>query len=370
MTGTVPSSSQETSAADTTQETPATQSQNSSPSAPIPLQSSTHRSPDPYLIHPSDSPTAVLVSPPLKGDNYPTWIRGMTKALNAKGKLGFVNGSLPPPSSDPALLDCWKRCDDLVGSWLLNSVHADLRSSCMYADSAQAIWNDLKARFSQSNAPQLYHLKTAIINLKQETLSVTNYYTRLKSLWDEYDSLVPFEACICGTGKSLLERHERDRAMEFLQGLQDRFANLRSQILLIEPLPSTQRIFNLVKQEEAQQLINMAPPTSNEAAALQVNRGYVHRSNGTTNNKRQRPYCDHCSKYGHTRHTCYQIHDFPTSKNKGQSSPSSSIVAAAASNESMPPPMLPSLSADQYSRLMAMLAADENDTPPLQVILY
>lgn len=201
---------------------------------------------DPYLIHPSDSPTMVFFSPLLQGDNYATWVRGISKALNAKNKLGFVDGSMPAPT-DPSLYASWKRCDDLVGSWILNSVHPDLRASCMYADSSYTIWQDLKVRFTHSNASKLYQLRTAITTLKQESLSVTAYHNKLKGLWDEIDSLTPNNACICGAGKTWLESHERDRTMEFLQGLHDRFSSLRSQILLIEPIPSAQRIFNLVK---------------------------------------------------------------------------------------------------------------------------
>ncbi|WOH13446.1 hypothetical protein DCAR_0832956 [Daucus carota subsp. sativus] len=150
-------------------------------------------------------------------------------------------------------------------------------------------------------------------------MSVTNYFTRLKSLWDEYDSLVSSEPCICGASKFLIERQERDRAMEFLQGLHDRFSNIRSQILLIEPLPSAQKIFNL----------------------------------------RQRPYCDHCNKYGHTRQTCYQIHGFPPSKPKGTAP--ISTVAAVTSTDKQEQPVLPSLSADQYNRLLSMLSTPNID---------
>lgn len=257
---------------------------------------------DPYFIHPSDNPTTVLFSPLLQGDNYSTWVRGMTKALNAKKKLGFVDGSLQSPA-DPDQQACWKQCDDLVGMWIKNSVDKELHASLMYADTS-AIWPDLKVRFSHSNAPKLYHLRTTVSGLKQDSLSVTSYHTKLKALWDEIDSLTPAEPSICGSGKLLLERHERDRTMEFLQGIHDRFSSLRSQILLIEPLPSAQRIFYLLKQEEEQQIINAHSKPVIESAALSVTKGDSHQprpNNGHSNDthKRQRPFCDHCNRHGH-----------------------------------------------------------------------
>lgn len=138
----------------------------------LPDQSKTN---NPYFIHPSDSPTAVFFSPALQGDNYASWACGISKALNAKGKLGFIDGTLLPPS-DPTEWARWKRCDDLVGSWILNSVHDSIRRSCMFSDSAFAIWNDLKLRFSHSNAPKIYQLKSAISALKQENLDVISSY--------------------------------------------------------------------------------------------------------------------------------------------------------------------------------------------------
>ncbi|XP_026458243.1 uncharacterized protein LOC113358777 [Papaver somniferum] len=168
---------------------------------------------DPYVIHPSDNPATNLFSPLLQGDNYGSWVRGITKALNAKGKLGFVDGSLPPPT-DELQYQCWKRYDDLVGRWLLNSCQPDIRASCLYAPSSHVIWKDLQVRFCISNAPILFRLKSAIAAIRQESMSVSLYYTKIKTLWDQYDSLVAAtEVCICGAGKSLLERLERDRAL-------------------------------------------------------------------------------------------------------------------------------------------------------------
>jgi len=52
---------------------------------------------NPYFTHHSDHPGLVLISKPLNGDNYSTWKRAMTLALNSKNKLSFVNGSIKVP---------------------------------------------------------------------------------------------------------------------------------------------------------------------------------------------------------------------------------------------------------------------------------
>ncbi|XP_026424000.1 uncharacterized protein LOC113320287 isoform X2 [Papaver somniferum] len=107
---------------------------------------------DLYVIYPLASSATVLFSQFLQGDNYSSWVHGITKALNAKGKLGFVDGSLPSPADD-VTYKCWKRCDDLVGKWLLNYVHPDIRASCLYAASSYVIWKDLQVHLNIGDAP-------------------------------------------------------------------------------------------------------------------------------------------------------------------------------------------------------------------------
>jgi hypothetical protein len=50
-----------------------------------------------YFVHPSEGPNSVLVTPPLNGSNYLAWSRSMRRALGAKNKLSFIDGSLPTP---------------------------------------------------------------------------------------------------------------------------------------------------------------------------------------------------------------------------------------------------------------------------------
>ncbi|XP_026430937.1 uncharacterized protein LOC113328061 [Papaver somniferum] len=283
---------------------------------------------DPYVIHPTDNPATVLSSPLLQGDNYGSWVRGITKSLNSKGKLGFVDGSLPPPK-DELQYQCWKRCEDLIGSWLLNSCQPDIRASCLYAPSSHAIWKDLQVRFCISNAPILFRLKSDIATIRQESMFVSMYYTKIKTLWDKYDSLVAVtEVCICGKGKSLLERFEPGRR---------------------------------TTTHSSDHLLHI------ESAALNANR-YVHHSASSqsvvrpssSHNKRPRPHCDFCNRHGHVRDSCYKLHGFPPSS---ASNPVDANVSASLEYQPAQNPVMPAFSAEQYSRLLALINTPAEDTP-------
>ncbi|PNX60434.1 hypothetical protein L195_g051928 [Trifolium pratense] len=48
-----------------------------------------HSNTDPCVIHHSDNPSTVLVTPLLTGDNYGSWSRAVTMALRAKKQIRF-----------------------------------------------------------------------------------------------------------------------------------------------------------------------------------------------------------------------------------------------------------------------------------------
>ncbi|KAF5468503.1 hypothetical protein F2P56_012648 [Juglans regia] len=143
----------------------------------------------PYFLHFGDHPSSLLVSTPLTYDSHLTWKRAMKMALNAKKKLGFINGSLTKPTDPLTNARLWDCCNNMVLSWLLNSVDKSLVSSLIYHQNARVVWIDLEARFSQSNNSKNFKLKRDITTLRQDSMSISNYYTIIISYWDELNML-------------------------------------------------------------------------------------------------------------------------------------------------------------------------------------
>lgn len=59
----------------------------------------------------------------------------------------------------------------------------------MYLSTAKMIWDDLAARFSQSNMPRLFYLRKELASLVQGTQSITAYFTKFRTWIDELDNL-------------------------------------------------------------------------------------------------------------------------------------------------------------------------------------
>lgn len=258
----------------------------------------------PFYLHHSDQPGAVLVSQSLNEENYGTWSRAMIMALSAKNKEGFINGTIKGPSST-SFTDGqqWKRCNDLVKSWLLNSISHDIRGSVIYNETAHEIWADLKERFSRVNSVHLFHVEQAIHDTNQNNMSINTYYTRLKSLWDERDSMSSIPSCTCSAMKEVLQFQHNQKTMKFLMGLNESYASVRGQILLMDPLPAVNKAYSLVLQDEKQRAVSTGKALAHEAAAFAVKDNS--RSSGR-NFMPKNPHlkCGICDKVGHIAETC------------------------------------------------------------------
>ena len=139
-------------------------------------------------------------------------------------------------------------------SWLTNSLSLDLKASVMYINNAKDLWIDLKDRLSQGNTPRLFELRKEISHLSQGSLSVSSYFTKFKTLWDEYANYQPFTVCTCtctcGSKSSQLDAQHKEHVFHFLMELNDSYGHIINQILLIEPFPSLSKVCSLILQEE------------------------------------------------------------------------------------------------------------------------
>lgn len=83
------------------------------------------------------------------------------------------------------------------------------------------VWTDLQERFGQTNTVQLFNVENGIHACLQGSDSVTTYFTKLKSLWDERDVLCEMESCTCAGGVKMVEYIKNQKTMKFLMGLNE-----------------------------------------------------------------------------------------------------------------------------------------------------
>lgn len=213
----------------------------------------------PYYLQSSDNPGIPLVTQLLTEQNYYQWSRAVFIALSAKMKLGMVDGTLPKPLVTSVHYAVWSRCNDMVLSWLLNSMSVEIRNSVAYFSTAKEIWDDLAFHFSQTNMPRVFQLRKELSSLTQGTLTITAYFTKFRTLIAEIDNLNPIPKCSCATRGCACDHAKKMEAYEdmiklsqFLMGLSDQYTAVRVQLLMLQPLPTISQAFSLLLQEESQ----------------------------------------------------------------------------------------------------------------------
>ncbi|XP_059295423.1 uncharacterized protein LOC132048752 [Lycium ferocissimum] len=249
----------------------------------------------------------------------------------------------------------------MVTSWLLNSLSKDIADSVIYSRTAKELWIDLEQRFGQSNGAKLYHLQKEISGLAQGSTDIAGYFTRLKRLWDELDSLNSHVNCMCMCtckGKQKIAKSLEDqRLMHFLMGLNDVYSQARGNILMLNPLPGINQAYSLLLQDENQREVYVNPqysPNSSSFMARNYNASsqkFTKQTQRFGNNNTQRfksgnqmqgqrfgnrnqrnpnqsqrtgagfkprkakfnpnVSCTDCFKIGHLVDDCYRLHGFP-----------------------------------------------------------
>ncbi|KAL0438883.1 UNVERIFIED_CONTAM: Retrovirus-related Pol polyprotein from transposon RE2 [Sesamum latifolium] len=265
--------------------------------------------PDYLQLHGGDNPGMVWVSAPFDGTDFLAWRRSVMIALQAKMKLGFIDGRYVMPEQTSDKYDTWIKVDSM---------------------SSRQLWLDLEERYGENNGPLVYKLQRDITSISQGTLNVVDYFNNLTALWDELECLMPIRTCscglcICGFSKAAVEDDNLTKLVQFLMGLNNSYDNIRNQILVMDPFPSINKAYAMVLRVERQRLVNLQND-SNEGVALQarwndnktnygakgglqnIDRGY-HRGKGVIDKRAQ--MCSNCGRSGHTKETCFKLHGVP-----------------------------------------------------------
>ncbi|XP_074314951.1 uncharacterized protein LOC141651128 [Silene latifolia] len=143
----------------------------------------------PLYLHPSENPNMSLVPSKFNGTNYDLWADAFRNGLDAKNKLGFIDGKVRKPPGDEGEdnieLVAWRQCNAMIRGWLRSSIEEKLHPSISFSGEVKEIWDELRGRYTAGNAPRVHQLKGELGECKQKNESVTKYYTRLKVIWDE-----------------------------------------------------------------------------------------------------------------------------------------------------------------------------------------
>ncbi|XP_048502724.1 uncharacterized protein LOC125498539 [Beta vulgaris subsp. vulgaris] len=258
----------------------------------------------PLYLHPSDGPNIVCIEKLQGMTNYRTWQRSMEISLAAKRKLGFVTGTVVRDGEDAVKQEQWDTCDSLVISWLHGSMTEAVKRYVLYLNTSRAIWVQLKARFQVAHGARKYKLSRELYDVKHNGATVNEYYTNMKALWEELESLNSLPPITTMTTEinefvaALNKQQEEQHLFQFLIGLDEEYGAQRSQLLMKSPLPSVEEACSSVQQEEAhREILNISKLNLKPSAMF----------NKTTNESG----CTECGGKGHSSEKCWYVVGLP-----------------------------------------------------------
>ncbi|XP_070011027.1 uncharacterized protein [Nicotiana sylvestris] len=170
------------------------------------------------------------------------------------------------------------RCNAIVLHGL--GVTPNLISTVIYASDAYTVWENLRERFEKLNASRAAYLYKEIATLTQEVSSVV-YFSHLRELWDEYETLTPPPSCGCLASQKHIEHHQ------LLTGLNDTYKNAKNQ----------NGVYN--------------------TSGGYTNTGYSGGYKPKNFFNKSTVQCEYCKYKGHTKENCFKLHGYPSDfKNK------------------------------------------------------
>ncbi|CAM8929156.1 unnamed protein product [Rhodiola kirilowii] len=280
---------------------------------------------DAFFVNKNDIHGNPLVSEVLIGrQNFVPWRKAMEIALSARDKLEFVEGEVPMPA-DAKLKARWRRCNNVIMTWILNSVSKNVVGQILHSETVAIAWKSLNMKYGGSNVSRKFSLQQEIANLMQGDMDVSSYHEKLVNLWHELDSMRKYKLCAiaddcskCQETKAFYDQEkEEGRVIKFLMGLNESFSHIRTHIIALRELPSLDVAYDMVSTNESERTVTKAPCIEASAMYAQQESSYKQqmqsqRTGGNSAGKmKQRPYCTYCQFNGHTKEHCYKLNGYP-----------------------------------------------------------
>ncbi|XP_019198211.1 PREDICTED: uncharacterized protein LOC109192063 [Ipomoea nil] len=262
----------------------------------------------------------------------------MRIALEVKNKYGFVDGSMVRPEETDRRFSFWKRCNNIVCSWILKSLSSTIAEGVPYLETASDVWNTLKKRYSQIDSHRIAELQNEIYRCSQGNFSINEYFAKSNCLWMQMNAmrLIPACECIpkctCSLVSKIQKEKEEDQIITFLKGLSEEYESIKSAILVMEPIPALEKVSSMALKIERKIKNSFNQKNSDiiQANVLQNGQDQYEEEQptvavSTLNNKKKYnngsgngnrsgksvPKCTFCRRLGHIIDKCYKKHGFP-----------------------------------------------------------
>ncbi|KAF3771748.1 hypothetical protein EJ110_NYTH59672 [Nymphaea thermarum] len=252
----------------------------------------------------------------LDGSNYEIWSRVFMMSVIGHEKEHVIEENEPVEKSEKYA--SWKGDNNIVMSWIMNSVQPQIASTIAYYTSAKQMWDFLKQTYSNDkNVSKILQVEEELLNLQQGDQSLAQYFAYLKSIYERLKALPP----PCPTCHKT--HGEQSMVAKFLQGLSPEYALAKAQMLTGAKSPDLADAYNRLSRLA----VTLSQPSSDlQASALVASGG---RGRGSFRGRG----IGRGSGGGHLEDRCWDKHGRPSGASLGRN------VASKQGKNSLPSPI-------------------------------
>ncbi|RVX01288.1 Retrovirus-related Pol polyprotein from transposon TNT 1-94 [Vitis vinifera] len=259
----------------------------------------------------------------LNGKNYLQWSQSILMFIRGKEKDDYITGASAAPETTTSTYKKWIAENNMVMSWLVNSMTADIGENFLSFDTAKEIWDTAKETFSdKENTSEIIQIEGILHDLRQGNLMIV----------------------------------EGKRVFKFLLGLNKNLDEIRGRIMGVKPLPSLREAFSEVRREESRKNLMMGSHQQLNMAESSALKTQFAPFDNRQKIKGGRPWCDHCRKPGHSRETCWKIHGKPVDWKPRQPLEKEGRGNHVATDEQSPQPEASPFNKEQMEMLQKLLS--------------
>ena len=209
------------------------------------------------------------------------------------------------------------------------------------------MWDAIATYFDGTDMSQVYELQHRVTRMWQRGGLIKKYYNDLQGVWCEIDFRCPNSIEYATDIQKHNSLIQEERVYIFLDGLDDRLDNVRSDILQLKPFPTIEQAYAHVRREDTRQAVMTAGAETTTSGAVMAIKGSRFGQPPTLvmgkhhlSSKPKVPFdggkCTHCGNTKHTRETCFKLHGYPewwhelqARRKKGNTLPDEGIGRAA-----------------------------------------
>ncbi|KAF3777146.1 hypothetical protein EJ110_NYTH46591 [Nymphaea thermarum] len=300
----------------------------------------------------------------LDGSNYEIWSRVFMMSIKGHKKKHVIEEE--EPLTKTGKYSTWEENNNIVMSWIMNSMQAHITPTIAYYTSAKHMWEFLKQTYSHDkNMSKVLQVEEELLKLQQGDTDLARYFASVKSAYERLKALhPPCQSCY----KTHFEQH---MVAKFLAGLSPDFAVAKAQMLTGAEIPDLAEAYNRLSRPA----VTLSPSSTNTpSSALSVpggrgqslaisgsrgqtfNRGRGGRSSGGGCGRFQ---CTFCGRLGQLEDRCWNKHGHPMIRGSESSQIKSSSHIPKASHveddhtESNAQQVTVSMSKSEYEQFLA-----------------